>query len=287
MSILYPVLYLALGWILGKCRLDIKQSASRLLTQAVIPVVIVWNIATHFKTMGTVIIVSMAAMYVAYLIGKRVTQDPVDNMCLYCLNVGWLGLPIATPLLGEQAATLIIAAFVGNSIFGNTIALRTLANTPFNLRMLCSLPVISVMVGMVIAPFGDVLQYYLTPVYSIFGFLMSFLGMLILGLWLSNTRLGLEDIRQNILPYLTKTLIWIGIVTVIGLLFTACRVPLTLIQWKTLYFISLLPPAANIIVLETHYRQTGRSASIILCGTVISLLAIVLYMLLITLLIPH
>ncbi|WP_234480085.1 hypothetical protein [Erwinia sp. S38] len=44
-----------------------------------------------------------------------------------------------------------------------------------------------------------------------------------------------------------------------------------------LYLFCLLPPAANIIVLETHYLGTGRSAKAISCGTCISIVAIAIY----------
>ena len=44
-----------------------------------------------------------------------------------------------------------------------------------------------------------------------------------------------------------------------------------------LYMLCLLPPAANIIVLETHYCRTGRSAGLIACGTLLSLSMIAVY----------
>ncbi|ECQ0328475.1 permease, partial [Salmonella enterica] len=46
---------------------------------------------------------------------------------------------------------------------------------------------------------------------------------------------------------------------------------------ETLYLFCFLPPAANIIVLETHYMGTGRSARTISCGTCISIIAITIY----------
>ncbi|PIJ48091.1 hypothetical protein BL250_17405 [Erwinia sp. OLTSP20] len=45
----------------------------------------------------------------------------------------------------------------------------------------------------------------------------------------------------------------------------------------TLYLICLLPPAANIIVPETHYPGSGHSAKIITGETCLSLLAISLF----------
>lgn len=45
-----------------------------------------------------------------------------------------------------------------------------------------------------------------------------------------------------------------------------------------LYLIGLLPPAANIIVLETHYMKSGKSTGMIACGTCISIVMIGIYM---------
>lgn len=54
-------------------------------------------------------------------------------------------------------------------------------------------------------------------------------------------------------------------------------ISLVMENMPTLYLLCLLPPAANIIVLETHYLKSGRSASLIACGTCLSIVAIGVY----------
>ena len=46
---------------------------------------------------------------------------------------------------------------------------------------------------------------------------------------------------------------------------------------QALYMICILPPAANIIVLETHYCHTGKSAGLTAWGTLLSLVLIPIY----------
>lgn len=284
MTIILPIVYLFFGWALGKIGFDIKRSASSLLTKLAIPIVIAWNISTHFKTMGVIILSTIVVMYMVYYVGKKITTDPIKNLCFYYLNIGWLGLPIATSVFGNEAATIIISAYVGSSIFGNTIGAATLSKKTKSITSLMgSPPLISVLIGIVLIPFNTVIQNHVEFIYNTAKLTMSILGMLILGLWLSNTTIKTRDIKNELLPYALKSLVWGCAVTLIAGVCALFYIPLTTIQWKTLYLLCLLPPAANIIVLETHYCHTGKSAPIILCSTIISIAFIMLYVLIITL----
>ena len=44
-----------------------------------------------------------------------------------------------------------------------------------------------------------------------------------------------------------------------------------------MFLMFCLPPAANIVALETHYQGTGRSAAYIASGTIVSCVCIAIY----------
>ena len=44
-----------------------------------------------------------------------------------------------------------------------------------------------------------------------------------------------------------------------------------------MFLMFFLPPAANIVALETHYQGTGRSAAYIASGTIVSCVCIAIY----------
>lgn len=278
MMIFLPVVYMLAGWGLGRMGIDGRRLASMLLSRYAIPVVIIWNVATQFTLMGITLSLSIAVMGVVYMASQYFSRDPVQRLCFCYLNIGWLGLPIGTLLFGTEAATLMIAAYVGSSIFGNTLGTRILSNDNTNIkRLITSPPILSVAIGIALIPFHTLLTHYALFIYTTAKLAMSILGMAVLGLWLSNTQLCLSDVYKSIWPTLRRILIWAVIVTATALALHSMGVILTEPQWETLYLICLLPPAANIIVLETHYAGTGRSAITILCSTLISLALIMMY----------
>ena len=285
MSMLLPVCYMLAGWLWGRWGGDGRQLASKILSRYVIPVVIAWNVATQFTLMSVMLLVSMAAMAIVFAIGRFIMRDVVQQLCLCYLNIGWLGLPIGSLLFGEQAASLMIAAYVGSSIFGNTLGAGLLSARRISLQQLVmSPPLLSVAAGILLIPAHAVLTTYATELYGYAKLLMSILGMGILGLWLSATRLQIKDVHSAALSTLYRIGLWATLIVVTGIAIRCTGVVLTPAQWKTLLLISLLPPAANIIVLETHYAGTGHSAPTILWGTLISLVLIAIYATTLTLL---
>lgn len=281
LTIFTPLLYLLIGLICGRLPVDIKRPASALLTLWVIPLVIVYNIATHRPGVFAVMVGMMAIMAAMLALSRSKTRDPVQNLCFFYLNVGWLGLPVAGTLFGDGAAMVIISAYIGNSLFGNSIGVGLLAEGEDRrsriLRTLRAPPVWAMLVGLLCMPFGRQVEAWGTPLYEVLKFAMGLLGMGILGIWLSGTRLRPQDFRLAVGQFARRSLAMLGLVTLFVL---ACRpfdIALVRDNLPTLYLLCLLPPAANIIVLETHYLKSGRSASLIACGTCVSIIAIAVY----------
>ncbi len=278
MTIFFPVIYLFVGWLIGRGAWDVKSAASLLLTRLVIPAVIIFNISTRFGSMGTVIITTALTMLVMLTAGRYINRDPVMNLCFSYLNIGWLGLPVATALFGNDAATIIIAAYVGSSIVGNSVGAGMLSGNKFSLiKLLQTPPVVALVIGVLLIPFSQKITLWFDDIYEVAKFLMSFLGMVVLGIWLSKTRIILNDLRCEIRLFVQRACILFVLITLLLIIAHLAHQTLIMDNPATLYLFCLLPPAANIIVLETHYLGTGRSARPISCGTCISIVAIAFY----------
>lgn len=281
LSVLLPFLYLLFGFAVGKSRLDVKGVASGFLSLVVIPLVIIYNIATYPPGLATLVIGVMVIMGVALLLGRLFTNNPVRNMCFFYMNIGWLGLPVASALFGEGAASVFIAAYIGSTVFGNTVGAGLLdesGNPKTRLRrLLRSPPIIAVVAGFLLMPVGDTMAAHLQTAYGVLRFLLGFIGMGILGVWLATCRIRLNDIRDELLPYLYRAMTWCALLTLFVLFCVYADMPLVTENLKAIYLLCLLPPAANIVVLETWYRKTGDSAKFIAAGTCISIAAIMLY----------
>ncbi|MGC0152815.1 permease [Chromobacterium vaccinii] len=280
-SLFAPLLYLLLGLGLGRAPFDIKSRASALLTKFVIPLVIIYNIAAHRPGVFAVMAGTMAMMAALLLLSRLSTRDPVRNLCFSYLNIGWLGMPVASTLFGDGAATVFIAAYVGSSLLGNSVGVGLMAGggslKARAWETLKAPPVWALLAGVALMPFGPQLQAYARPGYEVLKFLMSLLGMSILGIWLSATRLGVADFGRALRLSALRAA---AICVLLALFVAICRqldIRLVLDNQPALYLMCLLPPAANIIVLETHYMKSGRSAGPIACGTCISIVAIGVY----------
>lgn len=280
-SLFAPLLYLLVGLGLGRAPFEIKGRASALLTKWVIPSVIIYNIATHRSGVFAIMLGMIAMMGLMLLLSRVFTRDPVQNLCFCYLNIGWLGLPIASTLFGDGAAMVIIAAYVGSSLFGNSVGVGLMAHgqdLKTRLRQTIQAPPVwALLLGLACIPFGGQIEHYAKPIYDLLKFLMGFLGMAILGIWLSATPLKTADFKKALLPFAAR-LLTVSVLT--SLFILVCQhydITLVTENKPALYLIGLLPPAANIIVLETHYMKSGHSASMIACGTCLSIIAIGVY----------
>jgi len=275
---LYPLLYLFFGYIVGKSTLNITKFAPFILTKCVIPFVIVWNIAIYFEQMALIIVFTVLVISVLFFISYKLTGNATSSLCLCYLNIGWLGLPIVASLFGDEAARFMLAVYIGSSIFGNSIGANYLSGTPISFRnVISSPPVIALILGFILIPFNALIIQYGQSIYQLSKFMMSLFGMLVLGIWLANTTIGKGHIIDNMKVYLLRIgfcvigiLVFSVLVKWVGLHFLEHYVPLLLL-------ICLLPPAANIIVLETYYKGSGDSAVRISCETLFSIVAIAIY----------
>jgi len=75
------------------------------------------------------IMIGMIVVMTAMLVLSRIfVRDPVENLCFCYLNIGWLGLPIASALFGNTAATVVLSAYIGSSIFGNLVSVSVMSS---------------------------------------------------------------------------------------------------------------------------------------------------------------
>lgn len=282
-NVLYPLMYLFFGIMLGKTSINFKGLASLFLTKFIIPFVIVYNISTSITEMFPIMIGMILLMAIMLTVSKLLGHDAVENLCFCYLNIGWLGLPIAGALLGNAAATVILSAYIGSSIFGNSVGVGVMSpHESWSKRVISLLkapPIIALAIGIVCVPIGPDLAIIAEPIYSVMKFLMSFFGMAILGVWLSQSTFNINGFKKSLVEFLSRSLIMSGIVYLLVILCSYFDFKIVSQNSLVLYLICLLPPAANIIVLETHYMKSGRSATMIAWGTCISLCAITFFIL--------
>ena len=302
MGMILPLLYLGVGFGLAMLLPEhwgnrLKESASALLTRWIIPTVIVYIVATSrpelfFMAASTMVLMALLVRCAAFF-----TNDPVQRLALVYLNAGIFGIPVVASFWGEEAVRLYVGAYIGNSVMGNilgTSLMRREANAdgltnsqskPARkaavgavLRsLLTNRPIIAVAIGLICLPAGPFLNTHAAGIYRLITWVFSFVGLMVLGMWLSTARLHRTDLKQAarwaLLRVVLVSVYSVGILTAAYWMHTHTGVHLNqlLAHPQVLFVLGVLPPAANIVILETHYRHEGTAAPIIASGAVVSL----------------
>ena len=307
MGMILPLLYLGVGFGLATLLPEhwgnrLKESASALLTRWIIPTVIVYIVATSrpelfFMAASTMVLMALLVRCAAFF-----TNDPVQRLALVYLNAGIFGIPVVASFWGEEAVRLYVGAYIGNSVMGNilgTSLMRRETNTdglttsrakPTRkavthkaavgavLRsLLTNRPIIAVAIGLICLPAGPFLNTHAAGIYRLITWVFSFVGLMVLGMWLSTARLHRTDLKQAVRWALLRVVLVsvysVGILTAAHWMHTHTGVHLDqlLAHPQVLFILGVLPPAANIVILETHYRHEGPAAPIIASGAVVSL----------------
>lgn len=302
MGMILPLLYLGVGFGLATLLPEhwgnhLKESASALLTCWIIPTVIVYIVATSRPELFFMAASTMVLMALLVRCSGFFTNDPVQRLALVYLNAGIFGIPVVASFWGEEAVRLYVGAYIGNSVMGNilgtslmrretnTDGLTTSRTKPTQkaavsavLRsLLTNRPVVAVAIGLICMPTGPFLNTYAAGIYRLITWVFSFVGLMVLGMWLSTARLHRTDLKQAlgwaVLRVVLVSVYSVGILTAAYWMHTHTGVHLDqlLAHPQVLFILGVLPPAANIVILETHYRHEGTAAPVIAAGAVVSL----------------
>lgn len=307
MGMILPLLYLGVGFGLAMLLPEhwgnrLKESASALLTRWIIPTVIVYIVATSRPELFFVAASTMVLMLLGVLCAGRITGDPVQKLAFVYLNAGLFGIPVVAGFWGEEAVRVYIGAYIGNSIMGNILGTSLLrggskteagvgeGNAPDaraarsrggTLRTVLrglrtSPPVIAVVVGLLCLPAGPILSQYGAGFYRVLTWIFSFIGLIVLGMWLGAAKLHRADLtRAAGWAFLRAGLVSVysvGVLAFARWVHDAAGVHFDqlLAHPQVLFLLAVLPPAANIVILETHYRHEGTAAPVIAAGAAVS-----------------
>ena len=301
MGMILPLLYLGVGFGLAMLLPEhwgnrLKESASALLTRWIIPTVIVYIVATSrpelfFMAASTMVLMALLVRCAAFF-----TNDPVQRLALVYLNAGIFGIPVVASFWGEEAVRLYVGAYIGNSVMGNilgTSLMRRETNTEelTNSRvkpaqkaavgavwrsLLTNRPIIAVAIGLICLPAGPLLNTHAAGIYRLITWVFSFVGLMVLGMWLGAAKLHRTDLtRATGWALLRAVLVSVYSVGVLAFARWAhdtagVHFDQLLAHPQVLFILAVLPPAANIVILETHYRHEGTAAPVIAAGAVVS-----------------
>ena len=282
MALILPLISFLAGYWGVHVLKSIRPLLAALLARLFIPLLIIYNMVFYKEGSLWLIGFSLFSSIIFFSGFYYFQQDKLRALCFSYLNGAWLGLPFALAVFGPEASSTIVALYIGGSLFGNICAVMSVSETRqdkgFIIKnVMLSPPVIALTTAAVLS-FWDFSSYESHPViqliYQANKVLVTFAGMCVLGMWLSKVRIGWSDLKRSLLIISSRMLLSV-LLCIAAYLFLP--IPHQMLTYAVMLMFFLLPPAANIVALETHYQGTGYSAKYIASGTVASAILIGVY----------
>lgn len=292
MVLILPLLSFLVGY-WGVNRLyAIRALLAASLAKLFIPALIVYNMVFYKPGSIWLIGLSFVSSIIFFAVFYALQRDKLRALCFSYLNGAWLGFPFALAIFGPNASSTIVALYIGGSLFGNICAIMAVSDAPKEVsfilkKVLISPPVIALSIVAILS-IWDLSAYEYHPMvqwaYQMNKILVTFAGMCVLGMWLSKVRIGWRDLQRSLIIMIAR--MCLAVLICIGA-YLLLPIPHHLFIYAVIFMFFCLPPAANIVALETHYQGTGHSAKYIASGTIISAGIISVYGLILHVCLPN
>ena len=282
MALILPLLSFLTGYWGVQYLKPIRPFLAALLARVLIPVLIIYNMVFYQEGSLWLIAFSFFCSCVFFALFYFILKNKLRALCLSYLNGAWLGIPFALAVFGPQVTSTVVALYFGGSLFGNVCAVMAVSEARQDTRyilknVLFSPPVVALSMAALLS-FWDLSHWQQVPwieiLYQANKVLVTFSGMCVLGMWLSNVRISRFDLMRSLQLIFCRGLF---AVLLCGAAYFYLPIPQQTLTYAVLLMFFLLPPAANIVALETHYQGTGHSAKYIASGTLASAILIALY----------
>lgn len=275
MTLLLPIISFIIGLIIADIYPALKITLAKLLSVLLIPIVIIYNMVFYQSGSLQLIVFSLVSSFIIYTLYRYFSRDQLSALCMSYPNLAWLGFPIALTIFGASMSAAMVALYIGGSLFGNVMAVVALhphkPSWAFLIRrMIFSPPIVALFLAALARLCGvqHISSHFaLDMIYQFAKIAMTFSGMVVLGMWLKSIRLSAQDFIFSTKIAVIRLILGLLICTATWYIAPFYGIEKYLPLMVMLF---LLPPAANIVALETYYRGSGQSGVYIAAGTIIS-----------------
>ncbi|MEO2070912.1 MAG: hypothetical protein ABGW99_06180 [Zunongwangia sp.] len=195
-------------------------------------------------------------------------------------NVAFFGIPTVKSLFGEDAVTTLICIYVGTALYGNIIGYIQVAKSKYSTKKaiieVLKVPFIYIIIlALILKAFKVETPEAVKPIVSVLGTIVSVMGMLIIGMNLTNIRF--KSLNWG---YYGKVL---GVRTISAVIITAALMGLEywLIdgldkeQRQVMALIPLFPIAANLAVFSSFLKSQEKEAALLIVFSMVLSLILV------------
>jgi predicted permease len=281
--------FIILGYVASRWFGLKSKPISSLLLYVLIPLVIFDNILkaepAQLATALSIIFLLAALMNLPAELVKRWLKPDVNPALLRCsfsyFNIGWFGIPVVMALFGEEKMPLIISAYMGNVLYGDTVGYYLVSRSKDmgvgdSVKNVLKIPAIYALIAAIIANlYGVKMPESLEPVMKGASWTLSALGMIIIGVTLTTV-----DIKKVNYGQFSKLMAvrYIAAALILGALVWLESVLIGQLQsddQKLMLLMASFPIAANLVVFATFIEAETEDASILVTfSSIISLVLV-------------
>ncbi len=266
-----------------------KETVAVLLIYLVVPVVVfngVYKTHLNLSKLSLPIlfyIVCCCMCLLFYRFAKLFWTDSTKNILAFgagSANSGYLGLPVAIALFGDNAVGPVVLCIMGFTLYENTLGFYITARSHFSVRdsiqRLIRLPTVytfflAVILNLAKVPLGEIYENTAVNFQATY----SILGMMIIGMGLAGVNHMNFDGKYVAMAFLAKFIVWpLIIVSIIILdsIFFQFYDPLTC---KVMVLMSIVPMAANTVAYAALMKVHPEKAAVaVLLSTLVALFTI-------------
>ncbi|QNF34683.1 AEC family transporter [Adhaeribacter swui] len=276
-SVVPLYLFIGVGYFASKWWNLKSKFLSKLMLYALIPLLIIDNILqadiAQLLIVVTIVFALALAMSVpAWFTHQKLVKD-FNPYLLYCgfsyFNVGWFGIPVVLALFGEKQMPLIISAYMGNVLYGDTIGYYLMSRSKDlpvkeSVKNVIKIPAIyACAVAIVANLLGFKSPEFISPIMKVVSWIVSALGMVIIGIGL--TKVNFKEIAYKMFGKLLGVR-YVAAAVIMGLLVLAEMLlvgQLKSDEQKLLLLIPAFPIAANLVVFSSYLDTENENASLL------------------------
>ena len=284
-----------LGYIAGK-KLEVqKESVAQLLIYIVSPVVVFSGvIATELNAsilslpiLFFILCCSLCLLF--YSVGKLFWTGSEKNILSFTAghgNTGYFGLPVLFVLLGDQFLGLAVMMILGFSLYDSTLGFYMVAKghhtAKESLKKLLHLPTLyAFFLGIIINYLNISLHPILLDALHNFQGMFVVLGMMLIGLGLSEVTRASLDYKFTAIAFLAKFVVWPGVMGLIIFLDKTYFHFYNSSTYKIMLLMSIVPLAVNTVAYATKLNTHPEKVSLtVLLSTIFALFYIPLFVVL-------
>ena len=269
-----------LGFIAGRVLQANRDTIARIMFYMINPIV-VFNGIIHTQLHPDILVlplitflISTGLCFLFYKFANQLWSDSTVKLVAYSAgsgNTGYFGLPMALLLFDEQGVGVYIMAFLGVSIYENSLGMSLFASEKFTMReffkSLSRLPTVYAMLfGLIINAIGlptpQIFEEFMQHIKGAY----AVLGMMIIGLGLATLDNFKIDFKFMSLTFLAKFVAWpliiLSIIFVDKQLFHVFNQQI----YNALVLLSIVPLSVNTVIaasLTNSFPEKAATAVII------------------------